>query len=232
MTEYEADLPVAVAFPPEVVPCLAGAAAEAGWRQFHVAETEKYAHVTYFLNGGREAPFEGEERVLVPSPKVATYDLAPAMSAEGVTDALLEAIGSGRFDLLVANFANPDMVGHTGIWDATVQAVETVDACLGRITAALAPIESSGALLAITADHGNADAMRTAEGGVVTAHSLNPVPFLLAGRDVDGGQLDDGVLADVAPTLIDIAGLAPWPGMTGRSLLATIPRSSRRIPQP
>ncbi len=233
MTEYEANLPVAVAFPPEVVACLAGAAAEAGWRQFHVAETEKYAHVTYFLNGGREAPFEGEERVLVPSPRVATYDLAPEMSAAGVTDALVAAIKSDAFDLLVANFANPDMVGHTGVWDATVRAVETVDACLGRIVDVLGPLDASGALLAITADHGNADAMRTDDGGVITAHSLRPVPFLLAGSSVDGLQLDDGVLADVAPTLIDLGDLAPWPGMTGRSLLpATIPRSSRRIPQP
>ena len=214
-----------MAFPPEVVPCLAGAAAEAGWRQLHVAETEKYAHVTYFLNGGREAPFEGEERVLVPSPRVATYDLQPEMSAAGVADAVVAGIASGRFDLIVANFANPDMVGHTGDWSATVRAVETVDACLGRIAAALAPLESSGALLAITADHGNADAMRTADGSVITAHSLNPVPLLLAGRAVDGDRLADGVLADVAPTLVDLAGLQPWPGMTGRSLLATIPRS-------
>jgi 2,3-bisphosphoglycerate-independent phosphoglycerate mutase len=219
MTEYEANLPVAVAFPPEVVPCLAGAVAEAGWRQLHVAETEKYAHVTYFLNGGREAPFEGEERVLVPSPKVATYDLQPEMSAEGVTDALVAGIESGRFDLLVANFANPDMVGHTGVWDATVRAVETVDACLGRIAVALGPLDTSGALLAVTADHGNADQMRTADGSVVTAHSLNPVPFLLAGAAVEGRSLADGVLADVAPTLVDVAGLRPWAGMAGRSLL-------------
>jgi 2,3-bisphosphoglycerate-independent phosphoglycerate mutase len=219
MTEYEGGLPVAVAFPPEVVPCLAGAAAEAGWRQFHVAETEKYAHVTYFLNGGREEPFEGEERVLVPSPRVATYDLRPEMSAAGVADALIEAIRSDRFDLLVANFANPDMVGHTGAWDATIQAVETVDACIGRIAGALGPLESSGALLAITADHGNADAMRTPTGEVITAHSLNPVPFLIAGAAVVGRRLDDGVLADVAPTLVGLGGLAPWPGMSGHSLL-------------
>jgi 2,3-bisphosphoglycerate-independent phosphoglycerate mutase len=219
MTEYEAGLPVLVAFPPEVVACLAGAAAQAGWRQLHVAETEKYAHVTYFLNGGREAPFEGEERVLVPSPKVATYDLQPEMSAAGVTEAVLAGIASGRFDLVVANFANPDMVGHTGDWNATVRAVETVDACVGRIADALAPLDTGGALLAVTADHGNADEMRTAHGDTVTAHSLNPVPFLLAGQPVEGRRLVDGVLADVAPTLIELGGLPPWPGMTGRSLL-------------
>jgi 2,3-bisphosphoglycerate-independent phosphoglycerate mutase len=219
MTEYESDLDVQVAFPPEVVPCLAGAVSEAGWRQLHVAETEKYAHVTYFLNGGREVPFEGEERVLVPSPKVATYDLRPEMSAAAVTDALVEGITSDRFDFLVANFANPDMVGHTGDWEATIRAVETVDACLGRIVEALAPLETSGALLAVTADHGNADAMRTATGDVVTAHSLNPVPILLAGAEVRGRRLVDGVLADVAPTLVDLAGLSLWPGVTGRSLL-------------
>ena len=223
MTEYEAGLPVEVAFPPEVVPCLAGAMSEAGWRQLHVAETEKYAHVTYFLNGGREAPFPGEDRVLIPSPKVATYDLQPAMSAEGVTEAILAGIASGDFDFLVANFANPDMVGHTGVWDATVTAVETVDGCIGRIVDALSPLEASGALLVITADHGNADQLRDGEGQPVTAHSLNPVPVLFAGAAVAGARLRDGVLADVAPTICALAGISPWPGMTGRSLLAYHP---------
>jgi 2,3-bisphosphoglycerate-independent phosphoglycerate mutase len=221
MTEYEADLPVRVAFAPEVSHCLAEAVSAAGWRQLHVAETEKYAHVTYFLNGGRETPFPGEDRVLVPSPKVATYDLQPAMSAAGVTDALTEAIRSVRYDLLVANFANPDMVGHTGVWSATIEAVETIDGCLGRIAAALELDEGvPGPLLVITADHGNADQLRGADGSPMTAHSLNPVPILIAGPAVRGAHLRDGVLADVTPTILDLAGLPGWPGITGRSLLA------------
>jgi 2,3-bisphosphoglycerate-independent phosphoglycerate mutase len=223
MTEYEEGLPVEVAFPPEVVPCLAGAMAAAGWHQLHVAETEKYAHVTYFLNGGREAPFDGEDRVLVPSPKVATYDLQPEMSAAGVTDALVAGLESGTYDFIVANFANPDMVGHTGVWEATVEAVETVDACLARIATALEPLATSGALLVITADHGNADQLLASDGSAVTAHSLNPVPILIAGAAVEGRRIRDGVLADVAPTILELAGLDPWPGMTGRSLLAYHP---------
>jgi 2,3-bisphosphoglycerate-independent phosphoglycerate mutase len=224
MTEYEVGLPVDVAFPPEVVPSLAEAFSAAGLRQFHVAETEKYAHVTYFLNGGREAPFPGEERVLVPSPKVATYDLQPEMSAAGVTDALVAAIASGSYDLIVANYANPDMVGHTGVWDATVRACEVVDGCLARIAAAVDAVESAepngpGAVLVVTADHGNADEMRDAAGAPVTAHSLNPVPVVAIGRAVRGRRLHDGVLADVTPTLLALAGLPSLPGMTGRPLL-------------
>ncbi|MBA3234759.1 MAG: 2,3-bisphosphoglycerate-independent phosphoglycerate mutase [Chloroflexi bacterium] len=216
LTEYEAGLPVQVAFPPETVRSLAQAFSEAGWRQFHVAETEKYAHVTYFFNGGVEAPWPGEVRRLVPSPRVATYDLAPAMSAVGVTDALVEAIGSDQYDFIVANLANPDMVGHTGVWDATLAALAVVDGCLARIVAAMG---SKGGLLAITADHGNADALRDANGRPVTAHSLNPVPFVLVGHAAAGLRLDDGVLADVAPTLMVLAGLPRWNGMTGRSLI-------------
>ncbi|MCI0584742.1 MAG: 2,3-bisphosphoglycerate-independent phosphoglycerate mutase [Chloroflexi bacterium] len=224
MTEYEGGLPVAVAFPPEEARSLAQAVSEAGWRQLHIAETEKYAHVTYFFNGGREVPFPGEERLLVPSVKVATYDLQPEMSASGVTDGLVEAIGSGRFDFIVANYANADMVGHTGVWEATVRAIGTLDVCIARVAAAIeaaaaADPHGPGPLLAITADHGNADEMRDASGATVTAHSLNPVPLLLAGRAVEGRRLGDGVLADVAPTLLELAGLPPWPGVTGRSLL-------------
>ncbi len=224
MTEYESSLAVEVAFGPEEVRSLAHAASDAGWRQLHVAETEKYAHVTYFFNGGREAPLPGEDRRLVPSPKVATYDLQPEMSASGVADALVEAFATDTYDLIVANFANPDMVGHTGVWEATVRAVETIDACLARVVAALDARDAAdptgpGSLLAVTADHGNADAMRDASGNPVTAHSLNPVPFLLAGRSVVGRSLRDGVLADVAPTLLELAGLPRWRGMTGQSLL-------------
>ncbi len=224
MTEYEAGLPVLVAFPPEEARSLAQVLSEAGWKQFHVAETEKYAHVTYFLNGGRETPFPGEDRLLVSSPRVATYDLQPEMSAAGVTDALVEAIGSDRFDFIVANFANADMVGHTGDWDATIAALGTIDACLGRIVAAIAEVEARdasgpGAILAITADHGNADQLRDAGGAPMTAHSLNPVPFLLLGRAAEGRSLADGILADVAPTLLEVAGLRPWPEVSGHSLL-------------
>jgi 2,3-bisphosphoglycerate-independent phosphoglycerate mutase len=224
MTEYEEGLPVLVAFPTETARSLAQAFSEAGWRQFHLAETEKYAHVTYFFNGGIETPFPGEERELIPSPKVATYDLQPSMSAPGVTDALVRAIRSGDYDFIVANYANADMVGHTGVWDATVEALETVDGCLARVVAAVEGVEAAdpdgpGALLAITADHGNADDLRDASGAPVTAHSLNPVPLVLIGRSVAGRRLADGVLADVAPTLLELADLPVWPAITGRSLL-------------
>ncbi|HEX5149566.1 MAG TPA: 2,3-bisphosphoglycerate-independent phosphoglycerate mutase [Candidatus Limnocylindrales bacterium] len=222
MTEYEAGLPVEVAFPPEQARSLAQAFSEAGWRQLHVAETEKYAHVTYFFNGGVEPPYPGEERVLVPSLKVATYDLAPEMRAVGITDALVSAIASGSYDFIVANFANPDMVAHTGRWEATIAGLEVIDACLARIVAAVDAVDADdptapGALLAITADHGNADELRDAAGNAVTAHSLNPVPLVLVGRAARGLRLADGVLADVAPTLLEFAGLPPWDGMTGRS---------------
>jgi 2,3-bisphosphoglycerate-independent phosphoglycerate mutase len=222
LTEYESGLPVQVAFPPEQARSLAQAFSEAGWRQFHVAETEKYAHVTYFFNGGVEPPYPGEDRVLVPSLKVATYDLAPEMRAEGITDALVEAIESGRYDFIVANYANPDMAGHTGIWDATIAALEVIDDCIARILDATERVDSDdptapGAMLAITADHGNADELRDAEGNPVTSHSLNPVPFVLVGRRAVGLSLVDGVLADVAPTLLELAGLPRWDAMTGRS---------------
>ncbi len=224
MSEYEGGLPVEVVFGPEDARSLAQAFSEAGWTQFHVAETEKYAHVTYFFNGGVEAAWPGEERRLVPSPKVATYDLQPEMSAAGVTAELVAAIGSGGYDFIVANFANPDMVGHTGVWDATVTALGVIDGCLGRIFDAIAALEAAdpagpGAVLFVTADHGNADEMVDDAGNPVTRHSLNPVPLLGMGRAIAGRTLRDGVLADVAPTILELAGLPRWQGMTGRSLL-------------
>jgi 2,3-bisphosphoglycerate-independent phosphoglycerate mutase len=226
LTEYEGGLPVEVAFPPMVVPSLAEVVSGLGWRQFHVAETEKYAHVTYFMNGGVEEPWPGEERTLVPSPKVATYDLRPEMSATGVTDAIVAAVESGAYDLVIANFANPDMVGHTGVWDATVAACTFLDGCLGRVADAVLAADVAsvvaggpGALLAVTADHGNADVMRDEQGRPVTKHSLSPVPFLLAGSAVRGRSLEDGVLADVTPTLMELTGVTPAAGMSGHSLL-------------
>jgi 2,3-bisphosphoglycerate-independent phosphoglycerate mutase len=222
MTEYEAGLPVLVAFPPEASRSLAQAFSEAGWRQLHVAETEKYAHVTYFFNGGVEPPYPGEDRVLVPSLKVATYDVAPEMRAIRITDELVAAIGSRGYDFIVANYANPDMLGHTGRWEATIAGLEVLDGCLGRVLAAIEAVDredpaAPGALLAITADHGNADELRDANGNAVTAHSLNPVPFVLVGRAARGLSLADGVLADVAPTLLELGGLPRWDGMTGQS---------------
>jgi 2,3-bisphosphoglycerate-independent phosphoglycerate mutase len=225
MTAYEAGLPVEVVFGPEVVPSLAEAASKAGWTQFHVAETEKYAHVTYFFNGGREQPWPGEDRKLVPSIKtVATYDLQPTMAAEGVAEALIDAIKGGKYDLIVANFANPDMVGHTGVWDATVTACEVVDGCLGRVADAILAVDKDdpkgpGAVLLITADHGNADEMIDAAGNPITKHSLNPVPLLGIGRAMEGMRLEDGCLADVTPTILELGHLKPWPGVTGHSLL-------------
>jgi 2,3-bisphosphoglycerate-independent phosphoglycerate mutase len=225
MTEYEKDLPVLVAFPPERIHSLAEAFSEWGWRQLHVAETEKYAHVTYFFNGGIEAPWPGEDRILVPSPKVATYDLQPEMSAPGVTDAVVAGIASGEYDFIVANYANPDMVGHTGVWDAAIAALETVDVGLGRIVDATfkrgVATAAQGAVLAVTADHGNIDQLRDSTGAPVTAHSLNPVPLVIAGPAMDGRSLADGILADVAPTLLELLRREPLPEMTGHSLLTS-----------
>jgi 2,3-bisphosphoglycerate-independent phosphoglycerate mutase len=190
--------------------------AAAGRTQLRMAETEKYPHVTYFLNGGREAPFMGEERIMVPSPKVATYDLKPEMSAPELAAAAVDAIGSGRFDLIVLNFANADMVGHSGSLPAAIRAVETVDTCLARIVGA---IRAQGGTLFVTADHGNAEQMTDpATGGPHTAHTLNRVPALLVGGPA-GARLADGRLADVAPTILALMGLPQPAAMTGRSLI-------------
>ncbi len=208
-----------ILFPAETLDDVLGAVvAEAGGRQLRIAETEKYAHVTFFLNGGREAVFEGEDRILVQSPDVATYDLQPEMSAPEVTDKLVAAIESGTYDLIVVNYANTDMVGHSGVFDAAVAAVEAVDSCLGRLEAA---VLAAGGRMLVTADHGNADMMVDPEtGGTHTAHTLSKVPLLLVGAQagtIDG--LGDGRLADVAPTLLDLMGLAQPAAMSGRSLL-------------
>ena len=190
--------------------------ARLGKRQLRLAETEKYAHVTYFLSGGRERPFAGEDRVLVPSPKVATYDLAPAMSAHAVTDRLLEALHGGHHDFIVCNYANGDMVGHSGDFDAAVDAVEVVDGCLGRITDGVAHV---GAQCLITADHGNVERMREpASGDPHTAHTTDAVPLVYVGPATL--SLRSGTLADVAPTLLELMGISPPAAMTGRSLIA------------
>ncbi len=219
MTPYSEalDRSMAALFPPEpLVHVLGEVVADAGLTQLRLAETEKYPHVTYFFNGGREAVFPGEERVLIPSPKVPTYDLAPQMSAPEVTEAAVAAIRSGRFDLIVLNYANPDMVGHTGDLRAAIAACEAVDRGLGEIVAA---IEEAGGVLLVTADHGNAELMRDPEtGGPHTAHTTNPVPVILVNGPA-GARLCDGRLADVAPTLLGLMGLARPAEMTGRNLL-------------
>jgi 2,3-bisphosphoglycerate-independent phosphoglycerate mutase len=219
MTQYDATLDVPVAFPPHnLSDTLGEVVARAGLSQLRIAETEKYAHVTYFFNGGREAPNPGEDRVLVPSPKVATYDLKPEMSAYEVTDKVIERIASGKYYLMVLNFANPDMVGHTGKFEAAVSAVETVDSCVGRVVDAV--LEQGGAVL-LTADHGNAERMQDEKTGQPhTAHTTNPVPFSLIGRGWENCRLrDDGILADVAPTALQLMGIVKPEAMTGRSLI-------------
>lgn len=204
-------------FPPQRMNDLLGeVVARAGMKQLRAAETEKYPHVTYFLNGGRETVFEGEERIMVSSPKVATYDLQPEMSAPELTDRVVAAIDSGKFDLIVLNYANPDMVGHTGVLEAAIKAVETVDIGLGRLDAA---IRAQNGAMIVTADHGNCEMMRDPEtGGPHTAHTLNRVPVLLAGGP-RRAELHDGRLADLAPTLLQLLGIAQPAAMTGRSLI-------------
>ncbi len=235
-TQYEKDLPVSVAFPPQPLDQMLGdVVAEQGLRQFRIAETEKYPHVTYFFNGGRERPLLGEERHLVPSPKVATYDQAPAMSAWGVTDGVIQAIAKGTYALIVVNYANPDMVGHTGVMDAAVQAIETVDHCIGRIVEAT---NRAGGTILITADHGNAETMRSPEGKPWTAHTTNPVPFLLIEGEkckVCGhGNLlklrDQGSLADLAPTILQILQIPIPMAMGGQSLIATSQEQEQEHP--
>jgi len=220
MTEYSSALNkvMEVMFEPERLDKGFGEViAGLGLHQLRAAETEKYPHVTFFFNGGREEPYEGEDRILVQSPKVATYDLQPEMSAPELTDKAVAAINSGKYDLIVLNFANPDMVGHTGSLPAAIKAVETVDAGLGRIVDA---IDKAGGALLVTADHGNCEMMRDpATGGPHTAHTTNPVPLLLFGGR-NRGLVAEGRLADLAPTLLELMELPKPKEMTGASLLA------------
>lgn len=222
MVRYSRDLDpfLDTLFPPvELENILGQVVADAGLKQLRIAETEKYAHVTFFFNGGRERVFDGEERILVPSPKVATYDMQPEMSAAEVTDRLVEAIAGGTFDLIVVNFANGDMVGHTGVLEAARKAAETIDASLGRLERAVA---GAGGVLLITADHGNCEQMwDDAEDPAQphTAHTTNPVPLLMARAPSWVRGLDEGCLADIAPTLLRLLGLAQPDEMTGRSLI-------------
>ncbi|MEG1321862.1 MAG: 2,3-bisphosphoglycerate-independent phosphoglycerate mutase [Ruthenibacterium sp.] len=218
MTQYDVTMPnVSVAFKPQSLDNVMGAyLASNGKTQLRIAETEKYAHVTFFFNGGVEAPFEGEDRALVSSPKVATYDLQPEMSANGVADECVKRIESDRYDVIILNFANCDMVGHTGVFDAAVKAVETVDACAGRVIDAV--LAKGGAVL-LTADHGNADKMYDPDPAhPFTAHTTNPVPFLVAGLG-DVALREGGVLADIAPTMLEILGLPKPKEMTGTPII-------------
>ena len=222
MTQYDAEMPgVEVAFPPQTIRNTLGEyLSSLGLHQLRIAETEKYAHVTFFFNGGVEEPNALEDRILVPSPKVATYDLQPEMSAPQVTAQVLKEIETGKYDVIILNFANADMVGHTGVFDAAVKAVETLDGCVDMITQAV--LRKGGQIL-LTADHGNADCMIDDEGNAVTAHSTNPVPLVHISGDpcqfTDDAKDGIGKLADIAPTLLELMGLTAPPEMTGECLV-------------
>lgn len=217
MTQYDKTMPNAtVAYEPQKLENTLGEyLSNKGLRQLRIAETEKYAHVTFFFNGGREERFPGEDRIMVPSPKVATYDLQPEMNIYEVTEKLIHAIGQNAYDFILVNFANADMVGHTGVFKAAVQAIEAVDTCVGKVAEAV--LQAEGVIL-ITADHGNADEMLDENGKTMTSHSLNPVPVILAGLDRPV-ELREGKLSDIAPTLLEIMGLKKPGEMDGKSLI-------------
>ncbi|GAB6035680.1 2,3-bisphosphoglycerate-independent phosphoglycerate mutase [Fundidesulfovibrio butyratiphilus] len=219
MTEYDSTFGLPTAFAPETLDHTLGqVVSEAGLTQLRLAETEKYAHVTYFLNGGREEPFAGEDRVMIPSPRdVATYDLKPQMSVYEVAQTFVDKVASDAYDILVCNLANLDMVGHTGVLEAAVAACEAVDECVGRMAAAI--LDRGGRFL-LTADHGNAEEMIDAKGGKMTSHTLNDVPLILVDPARADARLNQGKLCDIAPTLLSLAGLEQPRAMTGRNLLA------------
>lgn len=219
MTLYDKTIDAPVAFDAQTLDNTLGQVLSSnGVAQLRLAETEKYAHVTFFFNGGVEKPNPGEERILVPSPKVATYDLQPEMSAQEVTDRFLEQLAIGKYSVMIMNYANADMVGHTGSMDAAVQAVSSVDHCLGQVVQAV--LDKDGTVL-ITADHGNADEMLAEDGAVITAHTTNPVPFVLVRRETDRLALVDGYLRDIAPTILELLNLPQPREMTGKSLIRT-----------
>ena len=232
MTEYERGLPTKVAFPPEMIStCLAKVLSDAGLTQLHIAETEKYAHVTFFLNGMREEEYPGEERVIIPSPRVSSYDQAPEMSTPKITERIVKEVQAGKYDVIIVNFANADMVGHTGNFDATKRAAEMVDTSLGKIVSTALPL---GGVVVVTADHGNGEEVLNLQTGVLDKeHSTNAVPFLVIGEQWRGqaapsgdAPLGDlslmspvGMLADTTPTILKILGVPQPDEMTGGSLI-------------
>jgi 2,3-bisphosphoglycerate-independent phosphoglycerate mutase len=233
MAEYEKGLPVKVAFPPEIVEiCLAKVISDAGLKQLHIAETEKYAHVTFFMNGMREEEFPGEDRVIIPSPRVSSYDQDPGMSTQKITDRIVQEIEKAEYDVIIANFAPADMVGHTGNYEATKKGCEVIDRCIGQIVNAALP---RGAAIVITADHGNGEEVINLQTGEIDKeHSTNPVPFIVIGEkwrgrsspsggEIIGGDLSlmspVGMLADTAPTVLKILGVDQPPDMTGSPLI-------------
>jgi 2,3-bisphosphoglycerate-independent phosphoglycerate mutase len=224
LTEYNSEYDIPVAYPPDRLKNVFGEyISSLGMHQLRIAETEKYAHVTFFFNGGREEPFEFEDRILVNSPNVATYDLQPQMNAPELTDKLVEAVESGKYDVIICNYANPDMVGHSGNFDATVKAIEALDDCLGRVVESVVNV---GGEMLITADHGNAEKMYDEETGQPhTAHTTNPVPLIYVGRDA---QLEaTGALSDIAPTMLYLMGLEQPVEMNGHALVSPVEDESQ-----
>ncbi|MBQ7760398.1 MAG: 2,3-bisphosphoglycerate-independent phosphoglycerate mutase, partial [Acidaminococcaceae bacterium] len=215
MTQYDATIDAPVAYPPESIDDTLGQVlAKQGMHQLRIAETEKYAHVTFFFNGGVEEPNINEERILIASPKVATYDLQPEMSAYEVTDALLSELDKNKFDVVILNYANPDMVGHTGVLPAAIKAMEAVDECVGKIVEKVLGLDGS---ICITADHGNLEKMAEADGTPHTAHTTNIVPFILVSKEEH--KLHSGILADIAPTMLELLNIEKPAAMTGSSLI-------------